>query len=90
VKVSVFLKQAAKYRDLAKRAARLATSALGEADRVRLLRHGRELEQQAAALEKQAAAVASPVTLSVGLEEPPAISDRAIDDPADFAEKPEH
>jgi hypothetical protein len=86
----VFLEQAAKYRDLAKRAARLATSALGEADRIRLLRHGRELEQQAAALEKQAAAVASPVTLSVGLEEPPTTPDPPIEDPADLAEKPQH
>jgi hypothetical protein len=52
--------QAVRCRDLAKRAARLASSVSADADRARLLRHGRELEEQAAELEKQAAISAPP------------------------------
>jgi len=88
-KASELLQQAADYRDLARRAARLATT-VGDADRVRLLRYGRELEEQAAELEKQAAASASPVTLSVGLETPPTTPDQPANDPVDPEQKAKH
>jgi hypothetical protein len=38
----------------------LASSVSADADRARLLRHGRELEEQAAELEKEAAISAPP------------------------------
>jgi hypothetical protein len=66
-KPSELLEEAAKCRDLAKRAARFAASLLCDADRARLLGRAKRLEEQAAELERQAAALMPPLTLSVGL-----------------------
>lgn len=64
---SELLKRAAWDRDLAKRAAGFAEWILWDADRARLLGHAKRLEEEAAELEKQAAALAPAVTLTVGL-----------------------
>jgi hypothetical protein len=89
-KPSELLEEAAKYRDLAKRAARFAASLLCDADRARLLGRAKRLEEQAAELEKQAAALTTPVTLSVGLEPPPANSTLPTNDAVDPEEQPKH
>jgi hypothetical protein len=89
-KPSELLEEAAKYRDLAKRAARFAASLLCDADRARLLGRAKRLAEQAAELEKQAAALATPVTLSVGLEDPPAIPDARTEGQVDPEEKSKH
>ena len=86
-KASELLGRAANCRDLAKRAARLA-SVSGDADSARLLR--RELQEQAARLEKEAAALSPPVTLSVGLEGPLITPDPPTEDQVDPEEKPKH
>jgi hypothetical protein len=52
-KPSELLEEAAKCRDLAKRAARFAASLLCDADRARLLGRAKRLEEQAAELERQ-------------------------------------
>ena len=64
---SELLKRAAWDRDLAKRAAGFAEWILWDADRARLLGHAKRLEEEAAELEKQAAALALAATLTVGL-----------------------
>ena len=55
---SELLKRAAWDRDLAKRAAGFAEWILWDADPARLLGHAKRLEEEAAELEKQAAALA--------------------------------
>jgi hypothetical protein len=66
-KAAELLEQAAKCRDLAKRAAQLAASADDDAERARLLRYGRDLEERAAELAIEAAACGPAVTLTVGI-----------------------
>jgi hypothetical protein len=88
-KASELLGRAANCRDLAKRAARLA-SVSGDADSARLLRVCRELQEQAVRLEKEAAALSPPVTLSVGLEGPLITPDPPTEDQVDPEEKPKH
>ena len=87
---SELLKRAAWDRDLAKRAAGFAEWLLWDADRARLLGHAKRLEEEAAGLEKQAAALAPPVTLSVGLEDPLITPDPPTEDQVDPEEKPKH
>jgi hypothetical protein len=89
-KPSELLGEAAKYRDLAKRAARFAASLLCDADRARLLGRAKRLEEQAAELEKQAAALATPVTLTVGREDAPATTEPSTSGAADPEGKPKH
>jgi hypothetical protein len=81
------LKQAAGCRDLAKLARRLAGTLLDGPDRDRLLRYGEEVEEHAAGLEKQAAALA-PATQTVGLGTPPTTPELPAKSPVDPEEKP--
>jgi hypothetical protein len=89
-KPSELLEEAAKCRDLAKRAARFAASLLCDADRARLLGRAKRLEEQAAELERQAAALMPPLTLSVGLETSPATLELPTNDRVDHEEKPKY
>jgi hypothetical protein len=49
------LRQVDGLRDIARRSRRLADSMLADTDRERLMRHSRELDERASALERQAA-----------------------------------
>jgi hypothetical protein len=54
-KASQLMEQATASREMAERAKRLAGSLIDGPDRTRLLRYAEELDEQTAALEKQAA-----------------------------------
>jgi uncharacterized membrane protein len=89
-KTAELLERAAKCRDLAGCAARLASTAYDDAERARLLRYCRDFEEQAAELEIEAAAFARLLTLAVGLEDPPSTPDPPTEGPADSEGKPKH
>jgi hypothetical protein len=68
---SQLLKRAAWNRDLAKRAAEFATWLSWDADRARLRGHAERLDEEAAALEKQAAALGPDVSSAPGFDPRP-------------------
>jgi hypothetical protein len=64
------LEQAARYRELAKRARRLTEHVEKEADRMHLLIQADQLEEMADLLERHAGGKAPSITQEVGLEWP--------------------
>jgi hypothetical protein len=64
------LEQAARYRDLAKRARRLAGEVRKEQDKAHLLLQAAQLEEMAGLLERHAAGTAAAVVHEIGLEWP--------------------